>query len=289
MSMMNKAAKIPEEKKAVVKELVDLAKKYNLVGVVNMENLPTKQLQNMRAQLRKTVVLKVAKGRLIKIAIKEAAKDNPGLADLIPRIKGMPALLFTNDNPFALYKTLSKNKSSAPIKAGQTAPNDIIVPAGPTGFAPGPIIGQLGGAGISAGIDGGKVVIKKDSKVASEGDVINDELAGILTRLGIEPMEIGLDLKAAYENGTIFDKSVLAIDEQEYLDNITNGHRWAFNLAMEVGVFTKETTEILITNAFRDAKSLALGANIFSDATMPEILAKAHNQMLNIKALVPES
>lgn len=285
---MVKTAKLPEAKKKVVAEFVRLAKEYQIVGAVNMENLPTKQLQNMRAALRGKVVLKMSKRRLMKIALEEAAKDKPGLEKLIPYMKGMPALLFTRDNPFALYKTLQKNKSSAPIKGGQTTPQDIIVPAGPTGFAPGPIIGQLGGVGIAAGIEGGKVSVKKDSKVAKEGDVISTELAGILTRLGIEPLEIGLDLTAIYEDGGIFTKDVLAIDEDEYINNITNAHRWAFNLAMEAGILTKETTEQLVTKAYRDSKALALEAGIFADAVMDSLLAKAHNQMMAIKGMVPE-
>ena len=286
---MVKTAKIPESKRKVIKEFVKLAKEYPIVGAVNMENLPTKQLQNMRAHLREKVVLKMSKRRLMKLALEEAAKEKPGIEKLIPHLKGMPALLFTKDNPFSLYKTLQKNKSTAPIKAGQTAPNRIVVPAGPTGFAPGPIIGQLGQVGIAAGIENGKVAIKKDSEVAKEGDTISADLAGILTRLGIEPMEIGLDLIATYEDGNIFTKDVLAIDEQEYIDNLTNGHRWAFNLAMECGILTKETTTLLITKAFTDAKALAVSQDIYADTVMPELLSKAHNQMLSLKAKVPES
>ncbi|MFC1742141.1 50S ribosomal protein L10 [Nanoarchaeota archaeon] len=282
-----KTSKLPAAKKKVVDEFVKLAKEYPIVGAVNMENLPTKQLQNMRAQLREKVVLKMAKRRLMTIAIEEAAKEKKGLEQLIPYLKGMPALLFTKENPFTLYKNLQKNKSSAPIKAGQTTPKDIIVPAGPTGFAPGPIIGQLGGAGIAAGIDGGKVVIKKDSQVAKDGDVINAELAGILTRLSIEPMEIGLELTATFEDGNIFTKDVLAIDEDEYINNMTNCHRWAFNLAMEAGILTAETTELMVTKAFTDAKALARECSIYADCVMPELIAKAHNQMLGLKGLVP--
>lgn len=284
---MVKTAKIPEAKKKVIADFVRLAKEYPIVGAVNMENLPTKQLQNMRSQLREKVVLKMAKRRLMKLALEQAAKDKPGIEKLIPHLKGMPALLFTKENPFSLFKTLKKNKSSAPIKAGQKAPNDIVVPAGPTGFAPGPIIGQLGSAGIAAGIENGKVAIKKDSKVAKEGDVIKPELAAILTRLGIEPMEIGLDLTATFEDGNIFTKDVLAVDEDEYLNNITNAHRWAFNLAIEAGILTPETTELMVTKAFTDAKALARECNIYADIVMPEIIAKAHNQMLSVKSHVP--
>jgi large subunit ribosomal protein L10 len=286
---MAKAAKVPEAKKNIVKEIVRLAKEYPIIGAVNMENLPTKQLQNMRAQLRATVVLKMTKRRLMKLALEQAAKEKPGIEKLIPHLKGMPALLFTKENPFSLYKTLQKNKSSAPIKAGQKAPNTIVVPAGPTGFAPGPIIGQLGQAGIAAGIENGKVAIKKDSTVAKEGDTISTDLAGILARLGIEPMEIGLDLTATFEDGNIFTKDTLAIDETEYLNNITNAHRWAFNLAIEAGIFTKETTTLLVTKAFADAKALAIAQDIYADAVMPLLLAKANSQMLSLKGIVPQS
>ncbi|MBW2964422.1 50S ribosomal protein L10 [Candidatus Woesearchaeota archaeon] len=280
---MVKTAKIPEAKKAVIREYVRLAKQYPIVGAVNMENLPTKQLQNMRATLRKKVVLKMSKRRLMKLAIEEAAKEKPGLEKLIPYLKGMPALLFTNENPFSLYKTLRKNKSSAPIKGGQKAPADIIVPAGPTGFAPGPIIGQLGAFKIKAGIDAGKVAIKADSKVASEGDVVNAELAAILTRLGIMPMEIGLDLVATYEDGNIFTKDILAVDEDAYINNMMTAHRWAFNLAMDCGILTKETTTLLITKAFNESRALAVETGIYADKVMPLLIAKAHNQMLSLK------
>ncbi len=285
MADIKKANTLNEGKKKVVAEFVKLIKENPIVGAINMANLPTKQVQNMRAQLRKIVVLKMTKRRLIKIALEQAAKDKPGIEKLIPYLKGMPALIFTKDNPFALMKTINKNKSSAPIKGGQETPKDIVVPAGPTGFAPGPIIGQLGQYKIKAGIEGGKVVIKADSKVASEGDVIDGELAGILGRLGIEPMEIGLDLTAVYENGEIFEKNVLTIDEDEYKDNITNAHRWAFNLAMEAGILTPETTELMVQKAFRDAKGLAVETAIYADGVMPDLLAKAHNQTSIIAAL----
>ena len=271
-------------KKKVVADYVKLMKDYPIVGTVDMENLPTKQLQNMREQLRGKVVIKVGKMRLMKLALEKAAKDKPGLEKLIPYLKGMPGLIFTKDNPFSLYKTLDKNKSNAPAKAGQTAPTDVVVPAGPTNFAPGPVIGQLGAVGIQAGIENGKVAIKKDAVVVKEGEEINAELAGLLTRLGIEPMEIGLALSATFEDGNIFTKDVLAIDETEYINNITTGHRWAFNLAMEAGVLTKETTELMITKAFTDSRALGVSQHIMTEYTRELILSKAAQLATGLKA-----
>jgi large subunit ribosomal protein L10 len=273
-------AHVSEQKKKIVAEYKKLIESYPIIGAVNMSGIPAAQLQNMREQLRSKVVLKMNKKRLLKIALEESGKE--GADKIVQYLEGQPALLFTRDNPFTLFKILKKNKSTAPAKAGQIAPNDIIVPAGPTGFAPGPVIGELGSIGIKAGIDGGKVVIKADSIVAKKGDVLSAQVASLLTRLKIEPMEVGLDLTAVIENGEIFEKSLLDINEDEYINNLTTSHRWAFNLAMFAGIPTVETTELMVQNAFRNAKALAISQFILADGVVEDVLGRASSQMLGL-------
>ena len=72
---MNKATKIPEKKKQIVKQLSQLVKDYPIVGIVNMENLPAKQLQNMKDQLRDTVEIIMTKQRMIKIILENCDAD----------------------------------------------------------------------------------------------------------------------------------------------------------------------------------------------------------------------
>ncbi len=283
------AQKISENKKAkerTVNEFVQLLAEYPIIGVVNMINLPTKQLQNMRAQLRNIVVLRMSKRRLMKKAIEKVKDKKPGLEQLEQHMGGMSAMIFTKDNPFALYNKLKKNKSGAPAKAGQVAPKDIEVKAGLTSFAPGPIIGELGSVGVKAGIEAGKVLIKANSIVVKEGQVISDKLASILQRLGIEPMEIGLDLRAVYENGSIYTGKVLAIDEVEYRNNITQASVWAINLAVEAVYPTTATTVLLVQKAFKDAKGVAVEQAIMCNDLAAEILGKAHRHMCIIKGVV---
>ncbi|MFP4523089.1 MAG: 50S ribosomal protein L10 [Candidatus Nanoarchaeia archaeon] len=279
-------AHVSQAKKDAVAEYVDLINSYDMVGAVNLENLPAKQLNVMRTKLRKTVLVKMNKRRIMKVALEQSKKE--GLTDLEPYLKGMPALLFSNDNPFTLFKTLKKNKSTAAIKAGQIAPNDIVVTAGPTSFAPGPIIGELGAVGIKAGIEGGKVAIKQDTVVAKEGDEISEQLAGILSRLEIEPMKIGLDLTAVCENGEILTKAVLDIDEDAYYADLSQAASWAFNLAMQTAYPCEETIIALVTKAFSQSISLALDQDILTDLTVGDTLIKAHNQMLGVAGVLPE-
>ncbi|MAG78039.1 50S ribosomal protein L10, partial [archaeon] len=208
---MKPKAFVSKSKKNVVKELQDLAKQYPIVGIVDMENLPARQLQRMRSSLKGKVVIRMTKGRLMRVTF-DSLKDTPGMEDLKEKIRGMPALIFTKENPFKLYKMLQKSKSPAPAKAGQTAPKDIIVPAGKTPFAPGPVIGELGQLGIKAGIEDGKVAIKEDKLLVKEGDTISAKQAEILTRLSIEPMEVGLNIISVLEAGTLFERKTLDID-----------------------------------------------------------------------------
>lgn len=282
-------AHVSAAKKQVVNDFVGLINEYPIIAAVNMENLPGKQLQNMREQLRDKVVIRMTKRRLINKAFEEAEKTKPGISKLKEHLKGMPALLFTKDNPFSLFKTLKKNQSNAPIKAGQTAPNEIVVPAGPTGFAPGPIIGELGGFGIQAGIEDGKVAIKADSVVAKEGDVVSAELAGVLTRLGIEPMKVGLDLTAAYEDGDIVDKNVLDIDEEAYKNDIILAAGQAINLSFNADIPTTETVGMMLSNAAADGLALAIECDILTDETAKITIGKAGAYAATLNAMVPDA
>src|SRR3989338_3106221 len=206
---MKHQAHVAKYKKDTAEKIVELINSYPIIGAVNMENLPGQQLQTLRAKLRKDAVLLMTKRRIMKIAIEQAKSQKEGIEELEQHLSGMPALLFTKESPFKLSRMLQKNKSPAPAKAGQTAPRDITVNKGPTSFAPGPIIGELASVGIKSGVEGGKIAIKEDSIIVRKGDKIKPKVAEILTRLGIMPMEVGLDLVAIYENGTIYSKDVL--------------------------------------------------------------------------------
>ncbi|MBI2661298.1 50S ribosomal protein L10 [Candidatus Woesearchaeota archaeon] len=276
-------AHVAEYKKEVVSNLVELARKYPIIGVVNMESMPAPQLQNMRAQLRKNAVLTMTKRRIIKIAFQQAAKEKKGLESLNEHLGGMPALIFTNENPFRLSRTLDKSKSPAPAKAGQIAPNDITIHKGPTPFAPGPFIAELSMTGIKSGIEGGKIAIKEDTVVAKKGDKIKPKVAEILLRLGIQPMEVGLGLVAVYEKGLIYTRDILSIDDAEYMKRIGNASRWAFNLAMNSHYPTKSTIKYMIGNAHKDATALGVSRNIFDKGIIELLIGKAHRQLHGLK------
>jgi large subunit ribosomal protein L10 len=277
-------AHVSDAKLKAVQDIKDVIEHYPVIAIINLENLPARQLQKMKTKLRKDLEIKVAKKSVIEHALQLSTKKNIG--KLSEYLVGSPALLLSKENPFKVYKLLKQSKSAAAIKAGQITPKDLVLPAGPTPFAPGPIIGELGMLKIKAGIEAGKVVIKEDAHVASKGDVVNDKLSSLLQRLGIEPMEIGLNLVAAYENGEILVGDVLDIDEKVFMEKLQTAARDALNLAVEVAYPSNDTITLLIQKSYRESKAIALERDILADAVVEQILSKADAQANAVSEIV---
>jgi large subunit ribosomal protein L10 len=275
---------VSEKNKSMYRRLSEQIDSYPVVGIIDMHKLPARQLHQIKEQLRGKAVITMVKKRIIKLALENSKK--PGISKLAGQIKSQPAMLFSKGNPFELAQSIDKSKSRAAAKAGDIAPYDIMVHAGPTSLPPGPAIGELQRAKIPAGVEGDKIVVRKDAVVAKKGDVITPELAGLLPKLGIEPMEIALNLVAVWDEGTVFGKDILFIPQEHYVSQIQQAYSHSFNLAVAAGYMTKETVPVIIGKAHREAVSLALAANIITPETAGRILAKADAQAKALKALV---
>jgi len=159
-----------------------------------------------------------------------------------------------------------------------------MIPAGDTPFKPGPIIGDLQKVGIKAKIQGGKIVITDDSLVVKKGGVISADLANVLSRLGIQPVELGLKITSAYESGMLYPGDVLDIDSEKTIADLQTAHTLSLNLAYNAGIYNKETTRLFLRKAFTEAMSLAINAEIVNKETIEMLLAKANMQMQSIAA-----
>ena len=269
---------IPPRKMKAVKELEDLIKKYSVITIVDISNIGSRQMTAIRKILRDQAVILVAKNTLFHIALAKTAKKKPGIEKLTPYVTGNLAFLFTDMDPFKLGLFLAKNRSNAPARIGQLAPKDIVVPAGNTGFQPGPVITQLQNVGIKTKIVDGTIHIPADTVIASTGDEISLNMVLVLSRLKIEPMEIALELKVAYQDGIILPGEIIKIDVDLVYNQLQQAAMHSFNLAMEIGHITKETLPPLLVKAYRQAMSLAIESSIITEETLPVLLAKANAQ-----------
>src|SRR3989344_4955754 len=226
---MQKEVHPSENKIKEVALLKDVLARYKTVAIIDLTNLPSPQLQKMRKKLKDSLI-RVTKKRLLVIALKEIGQGVEKLNEVLTE-NVMPALILTNDSSFKLSKFLRQNKSQVAAKSGQISPKDIIVSPGPTSLPAGPVIGELGAVGIKASVENGKITIKQESTIVKEGEAIKPNVADILVKLGIKPMEIGLNLVAAFENGTVFGKQALDVDDKFYINALKSIARDALNLS----------------------------------------------------------
>jgi large subunit ribosomal protein L10 len=277
---------VPPERLAAVAELEEVLVARPMTAVVGIRGVPAAALQTMRRELRaRGHPIRVATNSSIRHAIENASKRRPSLQPLLARVDDQTAILSAEGNPFALYQEFLRTRSPTPARGGEVAPADIVVPAGTTSFKPGPIVGELQHAGFPAAIEKGKVVLKKDTTIVKAGDHISREVATMLTRLEVFPLEVGLALRAVVDGDTFYPPDVLAIDLDAQRAGLARAARAALGLAVEVGYAAPQTVPLLVTKAHRRALGLALAAGFATPETIEPLFAKAMREAAAVAKL----
>ena len=281
-----KTETIPEWKEEEVEDIVDYLDSYDSVGVVAITGIPSRQLQEMRSGLHGTAELRVSRNTLLERAVDWI---DEGMQDLTGYISGQVGLIGTNENSFSLYQQLEASKTSAPINAGEVAPNDVVIPEGDTGIDPGPFVGELQSVGANARIDDGSIKVLEDSTVLEAGEEVSADLSNVLTELGIEPKEVGLDLRGVFAEGVLFEPEDLELDVEEYQRDVETAAARARNLAVNATFPTAETVPALLAKASGEGKNLALYAGIEDPDVMPELIGKADTQVRALAAQIEDT
>lgn len=270
------------EKSSEVQAIKELLKEHKAVGIASLQKVRASQLQELKKSLKGQVYLRVLKNTLVKIAIEELNQEE--LKQLEAYLEGSNVFLFTDLNPFKLALMLEKGKVKTFAKANDIAAEDIVVPASNTGQPPGPVISQLNAVGLPTRIENGSVWISKDTLVVRKGEPINERLAGVLSKLGIKAVELGISMRAVYDNGLMIEGDKLKVDVAETKRSVEVSHQEAFALALEIGYATKETIEPLLQRAHQQAVSLSLGAAIPTKDTIADLIRKAHAEATSLEA-----
>jgi large subunit ribosomal protein L10 len=280
-SEARKTETVPQWKREEVAELVDFVDSYQSVGVVRVTGIPSRQLQNMRRDLHGTAAVRMSRNTLMERALDEV---DAGVEELAEYVSGEVALVGTDQNPFGLFKELEASKTPAPINAGEVAPNDIVIPEGDTGVDPGPFVGELQQVGAAARIMDGSIQVTEDSTVLEAGEVVSAELANVLSELGIEPKEVGLDLRAVFSEGVLFDPEDLDIDVDAYRADVETAASRARALSVGAAYPTRQTAGALLARGAGEAKSLGLFAAVEDEELMPDLIGKADAQVRALAA-----
>lgn len=271
-----------------VKELKEFISQYNAMGIASLEKVRAAQLQKLRKKLEKIAHFRVVKNSLITRAVSET-KDKVGIEKLEEYLTGSNLYLFTNLNPFKLVILLEKSRVTASARAGDVAAFDVIVPAGNTGLPPGPIISQFSAVGLRTRIESGSVWVSKATMVVKKGEPISVQLASLLSKLGIKPVELGLSLKVVYDDGSILTEEDLTVDLDEFRRSVEEAHQFAFSLSLEADITLPENISFLLRRGHQEAYSLALNAGVATKDTVADLIRKANTEMLSLSEKLDET
>jgi len=273
--------KVAPWKKDTVSDLTDMLKKGGTIAVIDIHGVPAGAMLGMRAGLRSTMNIQVAKKRLMKLAWEAAGNDFADLEALYSSAI-QPALVQTDMNSFEVFSELKKTEAGRAAKPGDVAPYDIVVEKMDTGMPPGPIVGELNSVGIPAKIMKGSVQIQKKVTILNEGEVFEGDLGLMLSKIGINPIVTGLRLCGTIEDGTRFEPATLDIDYEQFEADLISFGAGAFNLACNISWFTPQTTPTLISKASGEALAVALEAAITTADTMPHLIGRANRGAMGI-------
>jgi len=273
----------PKKKRLMYQQLQKLPKEFKVIALSKMTKVRATQLMTIRKKFRDEIKITVIKNKVAKKAF-ENVKEIQGLDNLSERLEGQSALMFTNINPFKLNSILSQNKVFLPAKGGDIANKEIIIPAGNTGIAPGPVLSEFKEANVTTKIDQGSIWVNKDTTVARSGQIISQKLASLMSKLNIKPIEAGISVTFAISDGLIFNESELSIDLKEYKNELIRSFQEAIALATASSYVTKDTIGPLITKAHQHAVALSRESRYLSRENLENTLlpeAELHARLLS--------
>ena len=271
------------EKAREVEEVSDLIRRYRVIGAASLEKVRAAQLQEIRRKLGGSAHLRVTKNTVMRRAV-DQCKEKPGLEGFGEHLTGPSIFMFTDLNPFRLVILLQRSRVRTTARAGDIADHDVVVPAGNTGLAPGPIISQLNAAGLATRIEGGSVWVNRDTPVAKRGDVISPVLATVLSKLGIKPVESGLAMRLAYDDGLLITEEQLQLDLEGLRRSLGEAQGHALNLSLNAAYPLRETAGLIVQRAQQEAYRMALGAGVANRETAADLLRRAHAEMLSLSS-----
>jgi len=266
----------PKKKTQMYQQLQDLPKKYNVMALVRLEKVRGTQLLPLRKKFQGEVEILSIKDKVAKKAL--ATLDVSGIEKMIEKLTGQCLFMFTNMSPFKLNVLLGKNKIFLSARGGDISSIDIVIPPKNTGVAPGPILTEFKDVGIKTKIDQGTVWIAQEARPAKKGDVISTKLASLLGKLDIKPVEAGITLHAALEEGLQYEKEDLTIDVDAFRDEIAKAHQEAIALSIEIGYITPDNIKQILAKAAQSATSLSVEAGYLTDDNKEQVLQKADAQ-----------
>ncbi|KAI8978498.1 ribosomal protein L10-domain-containing protein [Pilobolus umbonatus] len=263
-----------ESKALYFQKLTNYLESYKSIFIVNVDNVSSNQMHQIRHSLRGEGVVLMGKNTMVRRALKVLGPDHPEYEKLLSHIKGNIGFVFTNGDLKYIREKIISNRVAAPARAGAVAPVQVVVPAGNTGMEPGKT-SFFQALGIPTKIARGTIEIVSDVSLVEAGSKVGPSEAALLNMLGISPFTYGMGVVQIYDAGSLFSPSVLDVEESQLVANLLAAIREVAAISLAVGYPTLASVPHSVINGYKNllAVSVASDYTFAGSEQMKEYLA----------------
>lgn len=250
-------------KEKFVVKLRDAVATYKNVLIVGVDNVGSNQMQKVRVALRGQAIVLMGKNTLIRKIFRDMI-DQEGLTKLealLPAVVGNMGFVFTNANLADVRKTILTNKVPASAKSGTIAPGDVFIPPGPTGLDPGQT-NFFQALNIATKIVKGAIEIVSEVHLIKAGEKVTLSHVAMLDKMNVKPFFYGFKVTDVYEDGVMYDASILDMDQAAIQAKFMNGVRQMAAISLAIGYPTIASVSHSINFAFKKIVALSLETGI---------------------------
>jgi len=268
---MPNAAKLAHKQKYFDK-LVDLCVNTPKALIVSVDHVASKQMQDIRMELRGKAVVLMGKNTQIRKALQLGAEKHPdaGLETLRAAIKGNLGFIFaTNCELDDIREVLGKHVLQSAAKSGQVSMVDVELPSGPTGMDPSQT-SFFQTLNIATKIVKGQIELISNFAILKCGEKVSASAAVLLTKLNIKPFNYKMEVDMVFQNGGVFDAAVLDISDSILIGKFLAGVNNMAAFSREIGVPTEAGLPHAFGNAFKNVAAL-IGETAFTFKEVEEV------------------
>lgn len=245
------------DKEKYFEKLKQLVKDYSSIFIVNVDNVGSNQMHQIRGALRGKGVVLMGKNTMVRRALRTILSELPQFERLLPFVRGNIGFVFTNTDLKEIRTIITANKVAAPARAGALATVDVIVPGGNTGMEPGKT-SFFQALRIPTKIARGTIEIVGDVQVVTAGTRVGSSEATLLNMLNISPFTYGMTVVQIFDSGNVFAPEVLDIDEKVLIDRFLSGIKTIAAISLALKYPTIVSVPHLLVNAYKNLLAISL-------------------------------
>jgi large subunit ribosomal protein LP0 len=246
------------KKNEYFQKLIDLCVNTPSALVVNIDHVASKQMQNIRIDLRGKAIVLMGKNTMIRKALQIGHEQHPevGMDSLRAQMKGNLGFIFaTNCTLDDIRECLGKHVLCSAAKSGQSSTCDLDIPAGPTGMDPSQT-SFFQTLNIATKIVKGQIELISSFQILKKGEKVSASAAVLLGKLGFKPFDYKMEVEMVYQDGSVFPAAVLDIQDSVLIQKFMSGVANMAAFSREVGIPTEAGLPHAMGNAFRNVAAL---------------------------------